>query len=128
MAGRNLRGQLTTTGREGASDMRTGRVVLGRVRLGSLMRVAFKIGWFASLAPSLLASVILVWVLHGTWSTLDGWDPWRPWDPNTRILGAQLPTPEFKPRESLHVEGVYRALGPFGEHPFIAVVLCTLLF
>jgi hypothetical protein len=128
MAGRNVRALLAATGREAASEVQTGRVVLGRVRPGSLMRVAFKIGWFASLAPSLIASMILVWVLHGTWSTLHGWDPWTPWAPDTRILGAPLPTPEFKPRESLHVEGLYRALGPFGQHPFFAVILCTLLF
>ncbi|MFN8537944.1 MAG: hypothetical protein U0232_10780 [Thermomicrobiales bacterium] len=127
MVGRGLRGLLAEAGREGSADARTGRVVLGRVRLGSLARVAFRMGWFASLVPSLILSVVLVWVLHGIWQTLDGWDPWTPWDPNTRILGAELPTPKFEPRESLRVEGLYRALGPIGQHPIIAAVLFTVL-
>jgi hypothetical protein len=118
---------LAASRRDGEAESEPKRVVLGRVRLGSVARVAFRMGWFASLPPAFVLSVIVVWVLHGTWSTLDGWTPWTPWPPDTRILGAQLPTPEFAPREALRVEGLYRTLEPIGQHPFIALVVCTLL-
>jgi hypothetical protein len=127
MVGRNLRGVLAATRRARAADDETRYVTLGRVRLRSLARVAFRIGWFASLPPSLLTSAIGAWVLHNIWTTLDGWKPWTPWAPDTRILGAQLPTPEFAPREALRLEGMYQTLEPVGQHPFIAAALFTLL-
>jgi uncharacterized protein (DUF2062 family) len=127
MAGRSTRALLAAARRDTSAESETKRVALGRVRLRSLARVAFSMGWFASFWPSLIVSVILVWVLHAIWNTMNGWSPWTPWSPGTRILGAELPTPEFAPREALRVDGLYRALEPIGQHPFIAMVLCTLL-
>lgn len=101
-------------------------MALGRVRLRSVARVGFSIGWCVSLLPALIASALVAWVLHGIWGTLDGWTPWSPWAPDTRILGIALPTPEFRPREALHVDGIYRALAPIGHHPFIGGALGTL--
>ena len=49
-----------------------------------------------------------------------------PWSPNTRIAGFALPTPEFRPREALHVDGFYEWLAPIGHHPFIGAALGTL--
>ena len=103
------------------------QLALGRVRLRSLARVGFSIGWIVSLVPSLLTSACVAWVLHGIWTTLDGWTPWTPWSPDTRILGLQLPTPPaFQPREVLRVEGLYRMLEPIGHHPFIGAAIGTL--
>lgn len=108
------------------SQRRTTRLAVGRVRLRSLARVGFSIGWIVSLLPSLIASALIAWVLHGIWNTLDGWTPWRPWSAETRILGVQLPAPEFAPREALRLEGLYRRLEPIGQHPFIGAALGTL--
>ena len=102
------------------------RLAVGRVRLRSVARVGFSIGWIVSLIPALLTSVIVAWILHGIWGTLDGWTPWTPWAPNTRIAGFPLPTPEFRPREALHVDGFYEWLAPIGHHPFIGAALGTL--
>ena len=103
------------------------RLAIGRVRLGSLARVGFSIGWIISLVPSLLTSAFCAWVLHGIWTTLDGWTPWSPWSPDTRILGVALPTPEFAPREALRLEGFYQRLEPIGQHPYIGALLGTLV-
>lgn len=102
------------------------RLAVGRVRLRSVARVGFSIGWIVSLIPSLLTSAIAAWILQGIWGTLDGWTPWSPWSPNTRIAGFTLPTPEFRPREALHVDGFYERLAPIGHHPLIGAVLGTL--
>lgn len=102
------------------------RLAVGRVRLRSVARVGFSIGWIVSLIPALLTSGIIAWILHGIWGTLDGWTPWSPWSPNTRIAGIALPTPEFRPREALHVDGFYEWLAPIGHHPFIGAALGTL--
>jgi hypothetical protein len=102
------------------------RLAIGRVRLRSLARVGFSVGWIVSLVPSLLTSAFCAWVLHGIWTTLDGWTPWSPWSPDTRILGVPLPTPEFAPREALRLEGFYQRLEPIGQHPFIGALLSTL--
>ncbi|MDP9374563.1 MAG: hypothetical protein M3Q65_19360, partial [Chloroflexota bacterium] len=83
------------------------------------------IGWIISFLPALLASVLVAWILHGIWGTLDGWTPWSPWAPNTRIAGFTLPTPEFRPREALRVEGLYQMLEPVGRRPVVAVLLGT---
>ena len=101
-------------------------MAVGRVRLRSLARVGFSIGWIVSLVPALLASALLAWVLHGVWGTLDGMTPWTPWAPDTRILGVTLPTPEFRPRDALHLNRLYGALAPIGQHPFIGAGLGTL--
>ncbi len=101
------------------------RLSVRRIRLGSLARVGFSIGWLICFLPALLTSAIGAWILHGIWSTLDGWTPWHPWSPNTRIGGFTLPTPEFRPREALRVEGLYQLLEPLGQHPFIAALLGT---
>jgi hypothetical protein len=102
------------------------RLAVGRVRLRSVARVGFSIGWIVSLIPSLLTSAIVAWALHGIWGTLDGWTPWSPWSPNTKLAGFTLPTPEFRPREALHVDGLYEWLAPIGHHPFIGAALGTL--
>ncbi len=102
------------------------RLAIGRVRLRSVARVGFSIGWIVSLIPALLTSGIVAWILRGIWGTLDGWSPWSPWSPNTRIAGFALPTPEFRPREALHVDGLYEWLAPIGHHPFIGAALGTL--
>jgi hypothetical protein len=101
------------------------RLAVGRVRLRSVARVGFSIGWIVSLIPSLIASGLIAWILHGIWNTLDGWTPWTPWSPNTRIAGFTLPTPEFRPREALHVDGLYQLLAPIGQHPFIGAAVGT---
>ena len=98
-----------------------------RVRLRSVARVGCSLGWLISLLPALLVSALAVWVLHGIWSTLHGWTPWTPWAPGQRIGGIPLPAPpEFRPREALHVEDIYRLLEPVGQHPFVATALGTL--
>ena len=102
------------------------RLAIGRVLLRSVARVGFSIGWIVSLIPALLTSAIVAWILHGIWGTLDGWTPWTPWSTNTRIAGITLPTPEFRPREALHVDGLYEWLAPIGHHPFIGAALGTL--
>lgn len=103
------------------------RLAIGRVRLRSLARVGFSIGWIVSLLPSLITSAVVAWVLHGIWNTLDGWTPWRPWSADTRILGVPLPSPEFAPREALRLEGLYERLEPIGQHPFIGAIVGTLI-
>lgn len=102
------------------------RIAVRRVRLRSVARVGFSLGWIVSFLPALLASGIAAWVLHGIWSTLDGWTPWTPWSPNTRIAGFTLPAPEFRPREALQVEGLYQLLEPVGRHPVMGAFLGTL--
>lgn len=102
------------------------RLAIGRVRIGSVARVGFSIGWIVSLIPALLTSGVVAWILHGIWSTLDGWTPWTPWSPNTRIAGIALPTPEFRPREALRVEGLYTMLAPLGQHPYLGAALGTI--
>jgi hypothetical protein len=109
------------------SRPRTTRLAIGRVRLGSLARVGFSIGWIVSLLPSLFTSAVVAWVLHGIWNTLDGWTPWSPWSPDTSILGVRLPSPEFAPREALRLEGLYQRLEPIGHHPFIGAIVGTLV-
>ncbi len=102
------------------------RMSVRRVRLGSLARVGFSIGWIISFLPALLASVLVAWILHGIWGTLDGWTPWSPWAPNTRVAGIPMPAPpEFRPREALRVEGFYQMLEPIGRRPVVAVLLGT---
>lgn len=96
-----------------------------RVRLRSLARVGFSIGWLISLLPSLVLSAFAAWALHGIWGTLDGWTPWTPWDPDTRVGPITLPTPEFRPREALRVEGFYRMLEPIGRRPVLGALLGT---
>lgn len=125
MAGRNSRALASgaTTVAEGRGGRGATRLAIGRVRLSSLARVGFSIGWIVSLLPALLISAITAWVLHGIWNTLDGWTPWTPWSPDTRILGVALPTPEFAPREALRLEGLYRRLEPIGQHPFIGGIV-----
>jgi hypothetical protein len=104
------------------------RLAIGRVRLRSLARVGFSIGWVISLLPALIASALAAWVLHGIWGTLDGWTPWTPWNPSTNVGPFSLPPPpEFRPREALRVEGLYRALAPLGHHPVAGTVLGTLV-
>ncbi len=102
-------------------------MAVGRVRVRSLARVGFSIGWAVSVLPALLASALIAWVLRGIWGTLDGWTPWSPWEPNTRIAGFTLPTPEFRPREALRVDGLYQALAPIGQHPLVGAALGTLV-
>src|SRR5215208_6912113 len=85
-----------------------GRLTVRRVRLRSVARVGCSLGWLISLLPALLTSALAVWVLHGIWSTLNGWTPWTPWPRDTRLGPFALPTPEFRPREALHLEGIYR--------------------
>jgi hypothetical protein len=99
------------------------RVAVGRVRLRSVARVGFSIGWIISLIPALLTSGIVTWILYNIWRTLNGWTPWTPWPSNTRIAGFTLPTPEFRPREALRVDGFYQFLGPLGQHPLLSAVL-----
>ena len=104
------------------------RLSVRRVRLRSLVRIGFGFGWIASLVPAILTSIALVWVLHGIWTTLDGWKPWTPWSPDARVLGAPLPAPpEFAPREVLRLNGLYRALSPVGHHPVIGAVLIAVV-
>ena len=102
------------------------RLAIGRVRIGSVARVGFSIGWIISLIPALLTSGIAAWILNGIWNTLDGWTPWTPWNPDTRIAGFALPTPEFRPREALRVEGLYTMLAPIGQHPYVGAALGTI--
>ena len=101
------------------------RMAVGRVRLCSVARVGFSIGWIVSLIPALLTSGIVTWILYNIWRTLNGWTPWTPWPSNTRIAGFTLPTPEFRPREALRVEGFYQFLGPLGQHPIVSAILGT---
>lgn len=127
MASRNTRSRLPAANPPNEPREREHlRLAVRRVRLRPLVRVGFGFGWIASIVPAFLFSIILVWVLHGIWATLDGWTPWTPWSPDTRILGAQLPTPEFRPREALGLNGLYRALTPIGRHPFLGAALLTL--
>src|SRR5688500_2585191 len=77
------------------------RLTVRRVRLRSVARVGFSIGWLISLLPALIASIVGAWALHNVWRALNGWDPWTPWARDTRIAGFTLPTPEFRPREAL---------------------------
>lgn len=102
------------------------RLAIGRVRVRSVARVGFSVGWIVSLIPALLVSGVVAYVLHGIWHTLDGWTPWTPWSPNTRVAGFTLPTPEFRPREALHVDGLYTMLAPIGQHPYVGAALGTL--
>lgn len=102
------------------------RLAVRRVRLRSVARVGFSIGWIISFLPALIASVLGAWALRGTWNTLDAWAPWQPWAPGTRIAGVTLPTPEFRPREALHLEALYEMLAPIGRHPVLGAVLGTL--
>ena len=102
------------------------RLAVRRVRLRSVARVGFSIGWIISLLPATLASALGAWALHGIWSTLDGWTPWSPWPRDTRVAGVPLPTPEFRPREALRVEGAYQFLEPIGQHPVLGAILGTL--
>jgi hypothetical protein len=115
--------------RERYSDDRDGggplRMAIGRVRLRSVARVGFSIGWIVSLIPALLTSGIGTWILYNIWRTLNGWTPWTPWPANTRIAGLTLPTPEFRPREALRVDGFYQFLGPLGQHPLASALLGT---
>jgi hypothetical protein len=99
------------------------RMAVGRVRLRSVARVGFSIGWIISLIPALLTSGVVTWVLYNIWRTLNGWTPWTPWPHDTRIAGFTLPTPEFRPREALRVEGFYQFLGPLGQHPVLGALL-----
>jgi hypothetical protein len=101
------------------------RMAVRRVRLRSLARVGFSIGWIISLLPSLVLSACAAWALHGIWGTLDGWTPWTPWDPGTRVGPITLPTPEFRPREALRVEGLYQMLEPIGRRPVLGAILGT---
>lgn len=101
------------------------RLTVRRVRLRSVARVGFSIGWLISFLPSLIASIAGAWALHNVWRTLNGWDPWTPWARDTRIAGFTLPTPEFRPREALRVEGFYQFLEPIGQHPFLGAFLGT---
>ncbi len=101
------------------------RMAIGRVRLRSVARVGFSIGWIISLIPALITSGIVTWILYNIWRTLNGWTPWTPWPSNTRIAGFTLPTPEFRPREALRVDGFYQFLGPLGQHPLLSAVLGT---
>jgi len=101
------------------------RMAVGRVRLRSVARVGFSIGWVVSLIPALLTSGIVTWILYNIWRTLNGWTPWTPWTSNTRIAGFALPTPEFRPREALRVDGFYQFLGPLGQHPVLTGFLGT---
>lgn len=95
-------------------------LTIRRVRVRSLVRLGFRLTWIASAVPAVLAAIVLTWALHGIWATLDGWQPWTPWSPDARILGAPLPQPpEFRPREALRLNGLYRALEPIGRHPFL---------
>jgi len=103
------------------------RMAVGRVRLRSVARVGFSIGWIVSLIPALLTSGIVTWILYNIWRTLNGWTPWIPWPSNTRIAGFTLPTPEFRPREALRVEGFYQFLGPLGQHPIIGGILFAVI-
>jgi hypothetical protein len=102
------------------------RLAVRRVRLRSLARVGLSIGWLVSLPPALLASAGLTWLARRVWSTLDGWEPWMPWPANTRVGPITLPTPEFKPREALQVEGLYQWLEPLARHPWLGGLLVTL--
>ncbi len=101
------------------------RMAVGRVRLRSVARVGFSIGWIISLIPALITSGLVTWILYNIWRTLNGWTPWTPWPTNTRIAGFALPTPEFRPREALRVDGFYQSLGPLGQHPFLGAILGT---
>lgn len=96
------------------------RMTIRRVRLRSLARVGFGLGWLVSLLPALLVSAVGVWLLHGLWGIIDGWSPWRPWSADLRIAGLTIPSPELRPRELLHVERLYQLLGPIGHHPYLA--------
>ena len=102
------------------------RLTVRRVRLGSLARVGCSLGWLISLLPAVVVSAVSVWILRGIWATLAGWTPWTPWPAGQRIAGFALPTPEFRPREALRVEGLYQLLEPVGQHPVIATLLGTL--
>jgi hypothetical protein len=106
---------------------KTMRMAIRRVSPPSALRVGFSIGWIISLLPALLFSGGIAWVLHGIWTTLDGWSPWTPWSANTKLAGFTLPTPEFRPREALHVDGFYQRLEPLGQHPLLSVLLGTVL-
>ena len=98
-----------------------------RVRLRSVARVGCSVGWLISLLPAIIASALAVWVLHGIWTTLNGWTPWSPWEPGQRMAGIPLPNPPvFRPREALRVEGVYQFIEPVGRHPFVATLLGAL--
>ncbi len=103
-----------------------GRLTVRRVRLGSVARVGCSLGWLISLLPAILTSALAAWVLHSIWSTLNGWTPWTPWPRDTRLGPFALPTPEFRPREALQVEGIYQFLEPVGQHPFVATLLGAL--
>jgi hypothetical protein len=109
--------------RPGAPFAAPSRMTVRRVRLRSLARVGFGLGWLLSLLPAILVSALGVWVLHGIWGTLNGWTPWTPWPPGQRVAGFTLPTPEFRPREALRVEDLYHWLTPVGQHPLLAVVI-----
>src|SRR4051812_32474894 len=61
------------------------RLAIGRVRLRSLARVGFSIGWVVSLLPALIVSALAAWVLHGIWGTIDGWTPWAPWNRDASV-------------------------------------------
>lgn len=102
------------------------RLAVRRVRLRSVARVGFSIGWLISLLPALIASVLGAWAAHGIWNALDDWTPWSPWPRDTRVAGFTLPTPEFRPREALRVEGAYQFLEPLGQHPILGATLGTL--
>lgn len=103
------------------------RMAVRRVRLRSVVRVGFSVGWIISLLPALIVSAITAWALQGIWSTLDGWTPWTPWPANTRIATFTLPTPEFRPREALRVEGLYQLLAPIGHHPLLGAAAGTVV-
>lgn len=101
------------------------RMAVGRVRLRSVVRVGFSIGWIVSLLPALIVSAVATWSLANIWRTLNGWTPWTPWPTNTRIAGFTLPTPEFRPREALHLERFYQLLTPLGHHPVLGAAVGT---
>ncbi len=103
------------------------RMVIRRVNHRSLLRVGMSLGWVISFIPALIISSSIAWIAHGIWKTLDGMTPWRPWDPNTKIAGFALPTPEFRPREALNVDSLYQTLAPIGAHPFLGAIAGTIL-
>ncbi|HEX5506327.1 MAG TPA: hypothetical protein VFW96_27165 [Thermomicrobiales bacterium] len=110
----------------GAGEWAPIRLTVRRVRLRALAGTGLVVGLAASVLPAILLGALGVALARRFWLTLDAWTPWRPWPADERIMGIRLPNIEYRPREALHVEGVYRQLAPVAHHPFASALLLTL--
>lgn len=110
----------------GAGEWTPIRLTVRRVRLRALAGTGLVVGLAAGVPPAVVVSALGVALVRRFWLTLDAWTPWRPWPADERIMGIRLPDIEYRPREALHVEGLYHQLAPVAHHPFVSAVLLAL--